>query len=74
MRSRSGGSEGGKWTKHITHLSSGDDNIFVPILNAYRSIGIHDSQVAAMKITTPESFLGGRFVCEILWDPKDHIR
>ena len=63
----------GKWKMDgttVTHLSSGDDNVLAPVLDAYRTVGMHDGQVTAVKVTAPESFLGCFFVCEILQDPK----
>jgi hypothetical protein len=61
----------GRNAYHDNYLSSRNDDVLTPVLDAYRSIGVHDSQVAAMEITTLESFLGGLVICEILQDPGE---
>lgn len=60
------GSEGGEWEERVKYLSAGNNDILAPILDTYRPVGIHDSQVTAMEVSALESFLGRLLVCEIL--------
>lgn len=59
-------SEGGKWEERAMYLPTGNNDILAPVLDAYRPVGVHDSQVTAVEVSTLESFLGGLLVCEIL--------
>lgn len=57
--------------KYVTDLSSGDDYILAPVLDAYRSIGVHHGQITAVEVTTFESLLSGLAISEILEDPRE---
>ena len=59
-------SEGGKREKCVTYLSPRNDDVLAPVLDAYRPVGVHDSQIAAMEVPTLERLLGGFLICEIL--------
>ena len=57
--------------ERVANLSSGNDDVLAPVLDAHRPVGVHDGQVAAMKVTTLESFLCGLLIREILQEPKE---
>ena len=57
---------GEAWAKWIAHLPSRDDDVFAPVLNTYRAVGIHNSQVAAVKVSAFESLLSSFVIYEIL--------
>jgi len=48
------------------YLPSGNDDVLTPVLDAHRSIGVHDGQVTSMEVTAPENFFGSLVICEIL--------
>jgi len=48
------------------HLAAGNDDVLTPVLDAHRSIGVHDGQVTSMEVTALEHFLGSLVICEIL--------
>ena len=60
------GGRGEAWAKWIAHLPSRDDDVFAPVLNTYRAVGIHNSQVAAVKVSAFESLLSSFVIYEIL--------
>lgn len=48
------------------YLPSGNDDVLTPVLDAHRSIGVHDGQVTSMEVTALENFFGSLVICEIL--------
>jgi len=56
------------------YLPSGNDDVLTPVLDAHRSIGVHEGQITSMEVTAPENFFGSLVICEILQYPGENVR